>query len=726
MVRFLLFAIRDMPFVFKVALIFIAILAVLFFLNYGSPPQWGEAALGNGGRPASFSSAATPNFTSTPTPTSTPIPTASPTSYPTRVELPGTATGTAIVPSSTFPPGGIVYVLKPSINRVGWVVSSEEEGNHFGAHNIKSGFLDGYIYYGAMQFDISFIPPGSIVYAAELELTGLDGEHLSQEGTWSLRMLDESIDENWPSRSYAHVHSARVNHTLSPELHHTDLGRGIVNVFTFNASQRAALEERFAHGKVSFRLDGPSSGSNNLFSWDSGYGPGSMGKGPTLRLALGIPTPAPISGERQVAGSPTPMYVFVMVTSTPTPENVLTMAAIAVAETVRATTVGTNTPTPFNWATPFVVTSTPTPENEATATYIAAMTTAMALAIGTNTPTPSNMVTPTPTPTFVIVTSTPTPLNILTAAAIASTATTQAIIIGTATPTPLNWVTPLVVTSTPTPENKATAEMVAMLLTAQTIITGTATPTPPNQFTATPTPLLVEVKDASTPTPVPTPTSTPDPLQMPPELKGKIAFLSDREGEEATYVMDPDGSNIARLTNRWAYDLACALDTFSPDRSQRLFVRSDKQDTCIECEGRYDLQIWVQNLGDGWVWTLVNNAEQVYPSSRGNLYIPGWDFDPAWSPDSSHIAYVSTMDGNQEIHVVNKDDISRPDRRLTVDEASDGHPSWSPDGRQIVFWSDRGVERKQIWIMDADGNNQRSLSNNSSYNDWNPVWIKWP
>ncbi len=682
---------------------------------------------------------ATPTFTSTPIPASSPTPTTAPSFSPTGVELAGTATEMAPPPAFAAPPGGIVYVLSPSINRVGWVVSGEE-GNHFGAHNIRSGVLDGNIYHGAMQFDLSFIPPGATVYAAELRLTGLNAEHLGQGGTWALSMLDEDIDENWPLHSYAQIHNARVEHTFSPALHRTTLGkgpvsvitflgRGIVNVFTFNASQKAALEERFAHGKAAFRLDGPSAGPDNLFSWDSGYGPGSMGAGPVLRLTLGIPTPAPAAvGGRPGADTPTSTQALVMVTSTPTPENVFTVAAIAVAQTARATAIGTNTPTPSNWATPFVVTSTPPPENGATATHIAAMATAMALAVGTNTPTPSNLVTATPTPTLVIVTSTPTPDDILMAAASARTATARAIMIGTATSTPLNWVTPLAVTSTPTPENGATAEMVSMLLTAQAIITGTVTPTPPNQFTATPTPLLTAV-NVPTSTPVPTPTATPDPLQMPPVLKGMIAFLSDREGEEAAYVMNPDGSFIARLTNRWAYDLACELDTFSPDRSQRLFVRADKQDTCLECEGRYDRQIWVQNLADGWVWLLVDNAEQVHPSSRGSaysIYVPGWDFDPAWSPDSTHIAYVSTTDSNQEIHVIDKDDRSRPDRRLTINEAADGHPSWSPDGCQVVFWSDRDVGRRQIWLMDAEGNNQRSLSNNSPHHDWDPVWIKWP
>jgi TolB protein len=54
----------------------------------------------------------------------------------------------------------------------------------------------------------------------------------------------------------------------------------------------------------------------------------------------------------------------------------------------------------------------------------------------------------------------------------------------------------------------------------------------------------------------------------------------------------------------------------------------------------------------------------------------------------------------------------------------DKHPSWSPDGTQIVFWSNR-TGHQQIWVMDADGGNLYSLSR-TGFNDWDPVWIKYP
>ena len=211
-------------------------------------------------------------------------------------------------------------------------------------------------------------------------------------------------------------------------------------------------------------------------------------------------------------------------------------------------------------------------------------------------------------------------------------------------------------------------------------------------------------------TPEPTPTPTPDLARMPPELQGKIAFLSDREGGQgqkpAVWVMDPDGSNVAKLTDPWTYEFALDLDTYSPDMSQQVFAYRWKNLH----------ELWVRNTADDWIWRL-----RAPP--KGEAY------QPAWSPDGIHIAYVSQEDGNDEIHVIDmRKEAIVPDARLTQNDWEwDKHPSWSLDGRQIVFFSNRENEggRMQIWIMDADGSRPRNISNNP-YNDYDPVWIKWP
>jgi Tol biopolymer transport system component len=67
---------------------------------------------------------------------------------------------------------------------------------------------------------------------------------------------------------------------------------------------------------------------------------------------------------------------------------------------------------------------------------------------------------------------------------------------------------------------------------------------------------------------------------------------------------------------------------------------------------------------------------------------PGWEDQPALSPDGGRIAYVSNESGNCDIYVTDVHGGST--LRLTDDPATDDSPVWLPDGTAIVFASDRG------------------------------------
>ena len=106
----------------------------------------------------------------------------------------------------------------------------------------------------------------------------------------------------------------------------------------------------------------------------------------------------------------------------------------------------------------------------------------------------------------------------------------------------------------------------------------------------------------------------------------------------------------------------------------------------------------------------------------------------------AQIAFVSERAGNAEIYVMEAD--GKNPRRLTNNDFPDTNPSWSPDGRRIIFVSERnkniaaeeapimiggGIivgdmrKRPQIYVMDADGKNQQRLSN-EFIAEWHPSW----
>ena len=84
----------------------------------------------------------------------------------------------------------------------------------------------------------------------------------------------------------------------------------------------------------------------------------------------------------------------------------------------------------------------------------------------------------------------------------------------------------------------------------------------------------------------------------------------------------------------------------------------------------------------------------------------------------AQIAFVSKRDGNPEIYVMAADGGNQ--RNLTNHRADDWWPSWYPDGKRIVFVSERDGNR-EIYVMAADGGNPQNLTNNPN-EDWYPSW----
>ena len=163
----------------------------------------------------------------------------------------------------------------------------------------------------------------------------------------------------------------------------------------------------------------------------------------------------------------------------------------------------------------------------------------------------------------------------------------------------------------------------------------------------------------------------------------KIVCAVDDHG---IWVMNDNGSAKRKLTN-----MDDGYPRWSPDGKEIVFVRYTQAD------GQKS-EIYLINANG-------TNQQQLINIGEKNGY-------PAWSPDGKRIAFRSDHSGRLEIYVLTLAD--RTIKQLTgVEEEHGGTaPDWSPDGQEIVyekFIRQPGLAHKNIWVMNADGTNQRPL-----------------
>ena len=98
--------------------------------------------------------------------------------------------------------------------------------------------------------------------------------------------------------------------------------------------------------------------------------------------------------------------------------------------------------------------------------------------------------------------------------------------------------------------------------------------------------------------------------------------------------------------------------------------------------------------------------------------VPAYDGCPAWIT-GSRLSFLREQAGATAIFITTADD-GFGLTQLTSNPTFDGEPSWSPDGRYIAFRSNRDANA-EIYVMQADGTGQVNITH-SLAGDSRPAW----
>ena len=106
----------------------------------------------------------------------------------------------------------------------------------------------------------------------------------------------------------------------------------------------------------------------------------------------------------------------------------------------------------------------------------------------------------------------------------------------------------------------------------------------------------------------------------------------------------------------------------------------------------------------------------------GSVGPPGGYLTPALSPDGTRVAVARRDSGEANSDIWILDVFQGTTSRLTFDPANDDSPTWSPDGSQIVFSSNRGGGPRQLYLKDSAGAGQEQLLLESNNETWSMSW----
>jgi TolB protein len=186
---------------------------------------------------------------------------------------------------------------------------------------------------------------------------------------------------------------------------------------------------------------------------------------------------------------------------------------------------------------------------------------------------------------------------------------------------------------------------------------------------------------------------------------GKTRRLSPGAGRTTCPYFSPDGKKIIFASSH--------LDPEAKKHQEAEYKQRD-EDRKANRRRRYQ-----------WDFDPHMDIFEINPDGTGLKRLTdtkGYDAECSYSPDGKHIVFCSQRDGNLELYIMDSDGANA--RKLTnAPKCYNGGPFFSPDGKKVVFRADRKEkDRLQLYTINNDGTGEAALTDNDKWVYWAPFW----
>ncbi|GAB4511416.1 MAG: hypothetical protein OHK0046_09450 [Anaerolineae bacterium] len=174
----------------------------------------------------------------------------------------------------------------------------------------------------------------------------------------------------------------------------------------------------------------------------------------------------------------------------------------------------------------------------------------------------------------------------------------------------------------------------------------------------------------------------------------ELVFVADLDGSDDLWYVTPDGQNLRRLTFN---DFIDRDPTWEPVLGSRRIVFASDRDSIGSTE------IYSLNIGEpdeDLPYQRLTNADAS-------------SYAPAWADNGSGIAFISDRGGDPDVYIMRPDGTGQTLLTGGDGGAEDRRPSFTPDGRYVVFISNRLDDRFQTYLISLDGDVLVRLTDNN-------------